>query len=133
MQPLGEVCVLSLSLSAMLFFSPLLSWQYLLQITCFFAHRTSCVVCITVYLFPLYIEMAFRSNDYEITSILPHGIHNVASCSAKSWFRFASPGWSTRLFSLPPGLSLRFVLPLYPRLNEDTIFSEARGKIMPKF
>jgi len=52
--------------------------------------------------------------------VIGHGIHNVASFSAKSGFRFASPGRSTRLFSLPPGLSLRFVLPLYPRLNEDT-------------
>jgi hypothetical protein len=58
--------------------------------------------------------------NYSISMVIGHGIHNVASFSAKSGFRFASPGRSTRLFSLPPGLSLRFVLPLYPRLNEDT-------------
>ncbi|KAL8149799.1 hypothetical protein AgCh_006712 [Apium graveolens] len=55
--------------------------------------------------------------------VIGHGIHSVASFSAKSGFHFASPGRrarSTRLFSLSPGLSLRFVLFLYRRLNEDT-------------
>jgi hypothetical protein len=64
-------------------------------------------------------------ND-SFSMVIGHGIHNVASFSAKSGFRFASPGRSTRLFSLPPGLSLRFVLPLYPRLNEDTRSRSAR-------
>jgi hypothetical protein len=64
--------------------------------------------------------------------VIGHGIHSVTSFSAKSGFRFASPGrraLSTRLFSLPPGLSLCFVLSLYRRLNEDT--RSARLSQMP--
>jgi hypothetical protein len=46
--------------------------------------------------------------------VIGHGIHNVASFLAKSGFRFASLGRSTRLFSLPLGLETQL------SITEDT-------------
>jgi hypothetical protein len=135
MQPLGEVCVLFLSLSLPCFSSHL----FFLGNTCFRSH-----VSLHIELCCLYYGLSFSYvywNGiqiewlYEITSILPHGIHNVASFSAKSWFRFASPGWSTRLSTLFPALRplTSFRSSSVPSFEWRHYFSEARGKIVPKF
>jgi hypothetical protein len=46
----------------MLFFSPLLSWQYLLQTTCFFAHGV--VLSVLQFTFFLYILKWVICNHY---------------------------------------------------------------------